>query len=107
MFVSGHRIVQFQVSLLERAWRFQITGCLWGASRITLPTVTLGIAASMAILGIVLTWRALKPRWIFALRVALVAVLGALRFNLAQPHFDQTMLATRSANDTNLKKNGR
>jgi hypothetical protein len=33
-----------------------------------------------------------KPRWIFVL--ALAAMLGALRYNLAQPHFDHTSLAT-------------
>jgi competence protein ComEC len=42
--------------------------------------------------GIILTWRAPKPRWVFVL--ALAAVLGAIRFNLEQPHFDQTTLAT-------------
>ncbi len=42
--------------------------------------------------------------WFFALRVVLTAVLGALRFSLAQPYFDPTTLATRSANDTNFKK---
>lgn len=64
---------------------------IWGASRIALPTLALGFAVGVAIVGIILTWRAPKPRWIFALRVALVAVLGALRFNLAQPHFDPTL----------------
>ena len=62
------------------------------ASRITLPAVALGIAVGVAAVGIVLTWRAPKPRWMFIL--ALAAILGALRFNLAQPHFDQASLAT-------------
>ncbi len=31
-------------------------------------------------------------RWVFVL--ALAAFLGAFRYNLAQPHFDQTSLAT-------------
>jgi len=31
--------------------------------------------------------------------LGLAVMLGALRYNLAQPHFDQTSLATRSAND--------
>ena len=60
---------------------------IWGAARITLPTVALGIAA-----GAILTWRMPKPHWFFVL--ALAAILGALRFNLAQPHFDQTALVT-------------
>jgi competence protein ComEC len=70
------------------AW---LTG-IWGASRIALPTIALGFAVGVAIVGIILTWRAPKPRWVFVL--ALAAMLGALRFNLAQPHFDQTTLAT-------------
>jgi len=65
---------------------------IWLASRLALPSVALGIAAGVAIAGIVFTWRAPKPRWVFVL--ALAAILGALRFNLAQPHFDQTSLAT-------------
>jgi len=52
----------------------------------------LGVAAGVAILGMVLTRRAQKPRWVFAL--ALAAMLGALRFSLAQPRFDQTSLVT-------------
>jgi hypothetical protein len=72
---------------------------IWLASRLALPSIALGIAVGVAIAGIAFAWRALKPRWIFALCVALAAILGALRFNLAQPHFDQTSLATRSAND--------
>ncbi len=65
---------------------------IWLASRIALPTLALGVATIVAVVGIILTWRAPKPRWFFAL--ALAAILGALRFNLAQPHFDQTTLAT-------------
>jgi len=67
---------------------------LWIALRVTLPSIALGFVMGVAIVGIVLTWRTRKPRWLFALRVALIAILGALRFNLAQPHFDQTTLAT-------------
>ena len=48
-------------------------------------------------MGIILTQRSYKPRWAFVL--ALAAILGALRYTLAQLHFDQTSLATRSAND--------
>ena len=33
-----------------------------------------------------------KLRWLFVL--ALAAIVGALRFNLAQPHFDSSALAT-------------
>ena len=65
---------------------------IWLASRIAVPTLALGIATGVAIVGIILTWRARKPRWVFVL--ALAALLGALRYNIAQPHFDQTMLAT-------------
>jgi predicted membrane metal-binding protein len=54
---------------------------IWGASRIALPDVVLGFAAGVAIVGIILSWRAPKPRWVLVL--ALTAILGALRFNLA------------------------
>ncbi len=65
---------------------------IWLASHLALPTVALGIAVGVAVVGIILTWRASRPRWMFIL--ALAATLGALRYNLAQPHFDQTTLAT-------------
>jgi hypothetical protein len=65
---------------------------LWLASRIAVPSVALGVAAIVAVVGAVLTWRTQKLRWIFVL--AFAVVLGALRYNLAQPHFDQTSLAT-------------
>src|SRR5512136_1911696 len=65
---------------------------LWLASRIAVPSVALGIAAGVAVVGIVLTWRAPRLRWLVVL--ALAAILGAFRYNLAQPHFDQTSLAT-------------
>ncbi len=65
---------------------------IWLASHIALPTLALGVASVVAVVGIILTWRTLKPRWMFVL--ALAAILGALRYNLAQPHFDQTSLAT-------------
>jgi len=65
---------------------------LWLASRIALPTIALGFAVGVAIVGIILAWRALRPRWVFVL--ALAATLGALRYNRAQPHFDQITLAT-------------
>ncbi len=53
-------------------------------------SVVLGVAAGVAIAGIVHTWHVPKHRWVFVL----AAMLGALRYNLAQPHFDQTTLAT-------------
>jgi len=65
---------------------------IWAASRIALPTVAFGFAVGAAIPGIILSWRAPKPRWVFILTLA--ATLGALRFNLAQPRFDQTSLVT-------------
>jgi hypothetical protein len=70
------------------AWLISI----WIASRIALPTLALGVATIVAVVGIILTWRAPKPRWMFIL--ALAAMLGAFRYNLAQPHFDSTSLAT-------------
>ncbi len=70
------------------AWLFGI----WIASRVALPTPALGVATAVAILGVIIWRRAPKPRWFFVL--ALAAILGALRYNLAQPHFDQTSLAT-------------
>ena len=72
------------------AW---LTG-IWGASRIALPTIAIGIATLVVTVGIILARRAPKPRWMFIL--ALAAMLGALRYNLAQPHFDQTTLATHN-----------
>jgi len=42
--------------------------------------------------GIVPTWRAPKPRWLFVL--ALAETVGALQYNIAQPHFDRTALVT-------------
>src|SRR5512136_924535 len=65
---------------------------IWLASRLALPTVALGVATGVAILGVILWRRARGPRWVFVL--ALAAILGALRYNLAQPHLDQTSLAT-------------
>src|SRR5512136_1354400 len=65
---------------------------IWLASRIALPTLALGVAAGVALFGGILWRRARGPRWIFAL--VLAATLGALRYNLAQPRFDQTSLAT-------------
>jgi competence protein ComEC len=65
---------------------------IWLASRVALPSIALGVAVVVAIAGIILAWRRPKPRWLFTL--ALAAILGALRYNLAQPHFDQSTLAT-------------
>jgi competence protein ComEC len=65
---------------------------IWLASRIAVPSIALGFAVGVAIVGIILTWRAPKPRWLFVL--ALAATLGILRYNLAQPHFDASSLAT-------------
>jgi hypothetical protein len=65
---------------------------IWSASRLALSSITLGFAAGVAILGVILWRRAPRPRWFFVL--ALAAMLGALRYNLAQPHFDSSTLAT-------------
>jgi hydrogenase/urease accessory protein HupE len=69
---------------------------IWIASRIAMPTLELGIATLVAVVGIILTWRVPKLRWVFVL--ALATTLGALRYNLAQPHFDHTSLATYNIN---------
>ena len=65
---------------------------IWSASRLALPTIALGVATLVAAVGIILARRAPRPRRMIIL--ALAAILGALRYNLAQPHFDQTTLAT-------------
>jgi len=65
---------------------------IWLASRIAAPLVALGVATIVAVVGIILTWRTPKPTLVFILTLA--AILGALRYNLGQPHFDQTSLAT-------------
>ena len=65
---------------------------IWVASRIAAPNVVLSVAAGAAIVAIFLARRAPKLRWVFIL--VLAATLGALRYNLAQPRFDQTTLAT-------------
>ena len=65
---------------------------IWLASGIAVPSVALGFVTVVAFAGIIIFWRTPKPRWIFILTLA--AILGALRFNLAQPHFDQATLAT-------------
>jgi competence protein ComEC len=65
---------------------------IWLASRVVLSTLALGVATGVAIVGIILAWRASKPRWMFIL--VLAATLGAVRYNSVQPHFDQTSLAT-------------
>jgi hypothetical protein len=48
---------------------------IWIASRIALPTLALGVATLVAAVGIILTWRAPKPRWspldIFAIGIQL------------------------------------
>ncbi len=73
---------------LALAWLIGV----WSGSRIAVPSVALGVAVIGVVAGIILTWRTPKPRWVFIL--ALAAILGALRFNLSQPRFDATSLAT-------------
>ena len=65
---------------------------IWLASHIVASSIALGVATIAAVASIILTWRAPKPRWILIL--ALAALLGALRYNVAQPRFDQTSLVT-------------
>jgi hypothetical protein len=57
-------------------------------------SIALGFAVGIAIVGIILSWRAPKLRWAFVL--ALAAILGAIRFNLVQSHYDQTTPAAYS-----------
>jgi competence protein ComEC len=64
---------------------------IWLASRVAVPSIALSVAVGVATVGIILAWRAPKPRWMFIL--ALAATLGALRYDLTQPHFDQSTLA--------------
>jgi hydrogenase/urease accessory protein HupE len=47
---------------------------IWIALRIALPTIALGVATIVAVVGIILTWRAPKPRWIFVLALAAIQV---------------------------------
>jgi competence protein ComEC len=65
---------------------------IWLASHVALPTLAFDVAAGVALLGVILWRHAPRSRWAFIL--ALAAMLGALRYNLAQPHFDQSSLAT-------------
>ncbi len=60
----------------------------------TLPTITLGLAAGVALLGVILWRRAPGPRWVFVF--AFAVILGALRYNSVQPHFNHTTLATHN-----------
>jgi hypothetical protein len=53
---------------------------IWIASRMAVPSAALGIGSGMALIGVIIWRRALKPRWVFIL--ALAAILGALRYNL-------------------------
>ncbi len=70
---------------------------IWLASRVVVPLAALAAASVVSLAGAVLWRRIPSLRWTFVLMLA--ALLGAARFTLAQPHFDQTTLATRSAND--------
>jgi len=62
---------------------------IWIASHTALPAGVLGLAAGVSALGSILTRRKPGPRWMFIL--ALAAILGALRFQLAQPRFESTL----------------
>ena len=84
-------LISLSLAWLIGIWIASRTPALAGAS-VALPTLALGVATIVAVVGIILTWRAPKPRWIFVL--AFAAMLGALRYNSVQPHFDQTTLAT-------------
>ena len=45
---------------------------IWIASRFALPSVALGVAAGVALLGVILWRRAPKPRWMFILALAAI-----------------------------------
>jgi hypothetical protein len=63
---------------------------IWGASDIALPSVALGVASGLTLIAAISFRSHLQPRWFFVL--ALAAILGALGFNLAQPHFNSSSL---------------
>lgn len=66
--------------LFTLAWLIGI----WIASRTTMPSVALGVATIVVVVGVILPRRAPRPRWVFVLGLA--AMLGALRYKLARPH---------------------
>jgi hypothetical protein len=77
---------------------------IWLASHIAFPTVALGCAAVATIMGIIVWRHTPQPRWLFVLTLA--AILGALRYDLAQPHFDQTTLATYNDQSQSVRVEG-
>jgi hypothetical protein len=58
---------------------------IWLASRIVLPTLALGAATLVAIVGIILTWRAPRPRWTFILALAAMNLTRVARWLAKEP----------------------
>jgi competence protein ComEC len=65
---------------------------IWIASLLTPPLEAILIAALVPIMGMVLWWR--ETRWRMIWLATLFSIFGAIRFNLAIPHFDQNSVKT-------------
>ncbi len=65
---------------------------IWLASLVALPVAAILIAALVPIIGMILWWR--EPRWRMIWLAVLFSFFGAIRFNLAIPHFDQNSVQT-------------
>jgi competence protein ComEC len=70
---------------------------IWLASQLALSNEAIFLAALVPLIGLVLWWR--ETRWRMIWLAALCAVFGALRFNLAIPHFDQNSISTYNNTD--------
>ena len=70
---------------------------IWIASQLTPSNEAILLAALVPIVGLVLWWH--ETRWRLIWLASLFAVFGALRFNLAIPHFDQSSISTYNNTD--------
>jgi competence protein ComEC len=70
---------------------------IWIASMVTLPVEAILVAALVPIIGLVLWWRETRARWIWI--AILCAIFGAIRYQLAIPHFDQNSISTYNNTD--------
>ncbi|HZY44013.1 MAG TPA: ComEC/Rec2 family competence protein [Anaerolineae bacterium] len=68
-----------------------LTG-IWIASMVALPVEAILIAALVPIIGMVLWWH--ETRWRMIWLATLFSIFGAIRYQLAIPHFDQNSLTT-------------